>query len=448
MTAIGGSEVRVFIALLAAAAAAAQPLEDLKVQPAGRFLQTGSGKPFFYLGDTAWELFHRLNREDADVYLSDRAAKGFNAIQAVVLAEFDGINKGNAYGEKPLTDSIDPTKWNEAYFKHVDWIVAKAAEKGLYIAMLPTWGDKVLKMWGQGPEIFNEKNAYEYGLKLGRRYRDSANVIWVLGGDRPADGKAPVWRAMAKGVKEGDGGRHLITYHPMGGRSSSEWFHREPWLDFNMMQSGHGERNPANWAMLLRDYARDPVKPAIDGEPNYENHPVNWRPQELGWFDDYDVRKAAYWAVFAGAAGHTYGCHDIWQMAEKGREPVGHARGNWRTSLALPGAAQMGHLKTLMLSRSYFDRVPDQSLIVGGGGLHGEHLQATRGANYAFVYTPLPLGFRVALGRIPGKQVKASWFDPRTGETHEIGVYPNEGVRAFAPPVPGPDAVLILDSVQ
>jgi hypothetical protein len=200
--------------------------------------------------------------------------------------------------------------------------------------------------------------------------------------------------------------------------------------------------------MIQRDYARDPLKPVIDGEPLYENHPVAWQPDKLGWFDDYDVRKAAYWAVFAGAAGHTYGCHDIWQMLDQGREPVGFARGNWKTSLSLPGSAQMGHLKKLMLSRSYFDRVPDQSLIVGGGGLHGEHLQATRGPNWAFVYTPLPMGVRVALGRLPGKEVKASWFDPRTGETREIGTFPNTGERSFPPPVSGPDWVLILDSVQ
>jgi hypothetical protein len=427
----------------------AQPLEDLRVHGTGRFLETVSGNPFFYLGDTAWELFHRLNREETELYLENRAGKGFNVIQAVVLAELDGLGTPNAYGQKPLAgDGSDPTKWNEQYFQHVDWVVKAAAGKGLYIGMLPTWGDKVVRMWGKGPEIFTEQNAYEYGLMLGRRYRDAVNLIWILGGDRPADGKVPLWRAMAKGLKEGDGGRHLITFHPVGGRGSSEWVHHEPWLDFNMWQSGHGERNAVNWAMITRDYGRDPVKPVIDGEPAYENHPVNWRPNELGWFDEYDVRKLAYWSVFAGAAGHTYGCHDIWQMLAPGREPVGHARGNWKNSLDLPGAGQMGHLKKLMLSRPYFDRVPDQSLIVGGGGWHAEHRQATRGNTYALIYTPLPAGVRVALGRIAGKEVKASWFDPRTGVSTEAGVHPNSGERTFVPPATGMDWVLVLDSVQ
>lgn len=45
---------------------------------------------------------------------------------------------------------------------------------------------------------------------------------------------------MAEGLRHGDDEEHLITYHPMGGMSSSHFFHEEPWLDFNMLQSGHG----------------------------------------------------------------------------------------------------------------------------------------------------------------------------------------------------------------
>ena len=41
-----------------------------------RYLGWDSGAPFFYLADTAWELLHRLTREDTDLYLRNRAAKG------------------------------------------------------------------------------------------------------------------------------------------------------------------------------------------------------------------------------------------------------------------------------------------------------------------------------------------------------------------------------------
>ncbi len=88
---------------------AQSPLPRLKVSDDKRFLVTADGKPFFWLGDTAWELFHRLNREDAEKYLKNRAERRFTVVQAVVLAELDGLNDPNAYGERPLVGN-DPAQ--------------------------------------------------------------------------------------------------------------------------------------------------------------------------------------------------------------------------------------------------------------------------------------------------------------------------------------------------
>ena len=437
---------------LIAAVAAAEPSVDfrhgyLKVSENRRFLVHADGAPFFYLGDTAWELFHRLSREDAETYLENRRLKRFTVIQAVVLAELDGLNTGNLYGDRPLQDN-DPLKPNEAYFRHVDWVVDKAAEKGLFIGMLPTWGDKVVTKWGKGPVVFTEANARPYGRWLGRRYNDRVNILWILGGDRNPDGYEKLWREMAEGLKEGDGGRHVMTYHPTGGHSSSQWLHNERWLDFNMMQSGHNERNKANYAMIERDYNLAPVKPTFDGEPLYEDHPVDWKPAEKGWFDEYDVRQAAYWGLFAGGHGHTYGCHPIWQMKTAEREAVGLARHNWREVLDLAGASEMRHLRALVESRPFLARVPDQSLIVGGQGNGEDHVQATRGDGYVFLYLPTGKPVTVALGKIAGKRVTAWWYDPRTGKATPAGSFDIKGARLFKPPGKpgrGNDWVLVLD---
>jgi hypothetical protein len=64
-----------------------KPLPCIQVSSDGRYLVTEDGKPFFWLTDTAWEFFHRLDREQAMVYLDNRQKKGFNGIQAVILAE-------------------------------------------------------------------------------------------------------------------------------------------------------------------------------------------------------------------------------------------------------------------------------------------------------------------------------------------------------------------------
>ena len=155
----------------------------LKVSENQRFLVFEDGTPFFYLGDTAWELFHRLSKEDALKYLDNRREKGFTVIQAVILAELDGLNVPNMEGHKPLIDN-DPEQINEAYFDHVDWVIREAEKRGMFIGLLPTWGDKVDKQWGVGPVVFNAENARTYGEILGKRYRDIQNIIWINVGDR------------------------------------------------------------------------------------------------------------------------------------------------------------------------------------------------------------------------------------------------------------------------
>lgn len=438
------------------------PLEPIRVDESRRHLITASGKPFFWLGDTAWELFHRCTLEEAEFYLENRRRKGFTVIQAVALAEFDGLHTPNPYGHTPLIED-DPARPNPAYFDHVDAVVRMACEKGLYIGLLPTWGDKVAGMWGVGPVVFDADNAVAYGRWLGDRYRDQANVIWVLGGDRPAlkrDGDhgpgevdvRPVWRALAAGLDEGMGRSALKTYHPSGGRSSSEWVHEEPWLDVNMMQSGHGGGPDVPvWGWIERDLALDPAKPALDGEPNYEDHPVKpwpkWDPAN-GYYRDHDVRKQLYRSVFAGACGVTYGHHAIWQFYDPQlRAVVNHADRSWQAALDRPGAWQAGYLRRLVESRPFLTRIPDQSVLESVPAGRHEHMRAVRDAEgrYVMVYTPCFQPITVVMEALAGETAHVWWFNPRSGRAAEIGRFPSRGVQTFVPPLDGPDWVLVLD---
>lgn len=422
----------------------------LKVSDNKRFIVHEDGTPFFYLGDTGWELFHRLNKEDTEKYLDNRRAKGFTVIQAVALAELDGLNSPNAEGNKPLIDN-DPLKPNEAYFAHVDWVIKKAAEKGIYIGLLPTWGDKVDKRWGVGPIIFNKENAFKYGEWIGNRYKNYQNIIWINGGDRDGGGdNFPVWNAIAEGIKSVDK-NHLMTFHPWGERSSSEWFHQSSWLDFNMCQTGHGQRSYSIYKrIIVRDYNLNPVKPCFDGEPRYEDHPVGWNPNVLGWFNDEDIRQALYWNLFSGAFGHTYGCHPIWQMKTPEKEAVGLARNNWYDVLDLPGAFDLIHARRLLESRPFISRVPDQSLIVTSYYPETDYVVATRGEGYAFIYFPTGWTADIILDKVGAKSITAYWFDPRNGESKLIETFPGKGTRKFTPPSNGrgKDWILVLDDTS
>ena len=445
--------------ILCAGSLLAGSLPRVRVHPDGHYLETADGRPFFWLGDTAWELIHATTREECTYYLHTRARQGFTVIQTVVLSEFDNFEKPNVLGLSPFVDK-DPRRPSEAYFDRVVQIVDEAGSLGLYVALVPVWGDKLTAPWGAGPRIFRNDNladARAYARYLGARLKARTNVLWVLGGDRPPrtprEDWTPIWRELAAGLAEGTGDTPLIAYHPQGGsESSSVYLHREPWLSVNGMQSGHGGGHDVPvWEWVARDYALTPAKPTLDLEPNYEDHPYNpwprWDPS-TGYFRDHDVRKQVYRSVFAGAAGVTYGHHAVWGFVGPRNDVLNFADRDWVDALYRPAGRQVVFLRRLIESRPYFGRIPDQSLIVGDAGKGGQHLQATRDreGTYAFVYFPnSDQTATLDLTRLRSKRLRAWWYDPRTGVGTLVGLLEAAPQREFRSPPYGPDWVLVLE---
>lgn len=429
--------------------------QALKISDNKRFFTDQQGKPFFWLADTGWLLFNRLTREEADRYLADRQQKGFNVVQVMVV---QALRTVNVYGDSALVNrDLSMPKVTEGnafgnseaydYWDHVDYVVGKAAEKGIKIGMVPSWGNAVKNGHTSAAQ------AKAYAQFLARRYRDRPNIVWINGGDIQGDVVPDVWEAIGSTLRTEDP-HHLITFHPFGRMQSSKWFHDCEWLDFNMFQSGHrtyAQDNEAkdlrygedNWRYVEADYARTPVKPVLDGEPSYENIWHGLHDKTLPVWTDDDVRRYAYWSVFAGACGFTYGNNGVMQM-RYARDPK---LPSWEEAINDPGAGQMMHLKNLVLSKPYFERVPDQSLIAENGERY-DRLLATRGKDYAFIYTWNGRDMKVNMGKIGGAKVHASWYDPRTGETKILGKIENKGIKTFYPPGEvrnGNDWVLVLE---
>ncbi len=208
----------------------------IRLSPNHRYFVDAQGKPFLWIGDTAWPFFVSYSPQEAEDHLANRAAKGFNVVQCVLAwgepIDPDQPGKGvsaNAFGDTPWNSS--PAEPNPAYFDQVEALLRKAADVGIVLAMLPTWGYHV-----QNSHVFNPQNGYAYGEWLGRRFKDAPNLIWVNGGDREPVGYEDIWRAIARGLHAGDGGAHLVAYHPCGFRSSAFYFHQEDWLDINMIE--------------------------------------------------------------------------------------------------------------------------------------------------------------------------------------------------------------------
>ncbi|MGE6203872.1 glycoside hydrolase family 140 protein [Guptibacillus hwajinpoensis] len=445
---------------------------DLKVSSNGHYLVHQDETPFFFMADTSWELFARATREQVETYLLNRKQKGFNVIQAVVVSQFERFNVApNIYGEKPILNNnfYQP---NEAYYQNVDWIVNKAEEIGLYIAMLPIWGSAELEGPARGfpnpmlnPGTNNqglqeaENKAYFHGNLLGNRYKNKPNIIWMLGGD--TDPVKPgvydfisIYRAMANGIVDADGGRLLRTYHSAGSPTSrflqtTTLANGEKMIDFNTIQTTSVFDFP-NYVPVYNDWKLTPATPTLNAENRYEDSPNNYTAGNPR-LTDFDVRQAQYWALFSGAFGITYGHNDIWQMYVSGLYPSWTgANTNWYDELDSPGAFHMSYLKKLMISRPILSRIPDQAIIASSQpSTAGAYIVATRSSDgsYAFVYSPYGGTVSINMNKISGGSVKAQWYNPRNGSITLIGIYTNTGTRNFTAPSSGRgnDWILILD---
>ena len=448
------------LALFAGALRSASSPWPLSVSANHRFLQRADGTPFFWLADTGWLLLTRLDRSGAQRYLDDRQAKAFNVIQVMVLhtADARAVNGAPALTDgdpgrprvTPGNSALDAEQYD--YWDHLDWVVREAERRGLYLALVPAWGS--LARSG----ALNESNVIPFASFLARRYRDAPNVVWVVGGDARGSEQADVWRALGQTLRDADP-NHLITFHPFGRTQSSTWFHDEPWLDFNMFQSGHRRYDQDtdspkrfgedNWRYVLDDYAKSPPKPVLDGEPSYENIPQGLHDGSQPYWTAADARRYAYWSVFAGACGHTYGDNAVMQFHAPTSGAADYSpRNYWYEAIDDPGAGQMRHLGALMRSRPYFDRVHDADAIVSGSGPRHEHVIATRGRDFLMVYSYSGKPFELRLGTISAASLRAWWYSPRDGRAQAAGVVPNTGTRRFTPPGQpgeGHDWVLLLD---
>jgi hypothetical protein len=417
----------------------------LKVSENKRFLSTEKGDPFFWLGDTGWLLFTKLNREEAERYLEDRYQKGFNVIQVMVI---HNIMKGvNTYGDsalinhnlgQPFTtpgdspgDSLQYDFWD-----HVDYIVNTAAKKGIYMALVPVWGSNV-----KSGKVTSEQ-ARKYAEWLSERYSDKPNVIWVNGGDLKGSDSTAVWQTIGKTLRKNT--RQLITYHPFGRTQSSTWFHNEGWLDFNMFQSGHRRYDQDtdglmygedNWRYVIDDYNKTPVKPTLDGEPSYDGIPQGLHDPAQPYWNDSDVRRYAYWSVFAGGCGFTYGNNAVMQFHRQEETNGSYGvKDTWESAINAPGASQLRYLKELILSKPYFERISAPELIADPQKEKYDYLAATKGKNYAFIYTFNGSTFNIDLSKIDGKEFKATWFSPRNGGSVLIGDFQYQKIKTFDPP--------------
>lgn len=410
----------------------------LMVSSNNRYLQFENGRPFFWLGDTGWLVPQHLDRSEVEYYFNKCRRAGYNMVQIQVM---DAVPSYNIYGQQSLPYGWDFSKADPegvySYWDHLDYIVRKAEQNGIYIGMVAIWGSQV-----QAGNI-NAEQAKAYGKFLAERYKNNPNIIWIIGGDIQGNIHPEVWDALATSIKSIDN-KHLMTFHPRGRYTSAKWWSKASWMDFHTFQSGHrkyGQRmgnkdypipdstEEDNWMYVDFTWAYKPIKPVLDDEPSYEDIPKGLHDANEARWQDYDVRRYAYWSVFAGSCGHTYGHNAIMQMLKPGY-PTGYGSDgtvkSWYQALEDPGYNQMQYITDLMLSFPYFERVPDQSIIVGKNGVKYDRLIATRGKDYMLIYNYNSNVMKIDLRKISGKKKLLWWFNPSDGAISFIGTADNK----------------------
>ncbi len=318
--------------------------KPLRVIEGNPFFYCGE-KPFFWLGDTAWLLFHKLKFEEIQRYLRNRSEKGFNVIQITLVHYLPALN---AYGHNAFID-------NSGYWNLVDETVAEANKLGLYLALLPHWGNL--------QEKFSLTEMKEYIAFLATRYTDKKNIIWVVGGDTRGDSAFDYWTTMGNLLKSMTKDQ-LITFHPFGRTSSVDFFKDSEWIDFHMFQSGHRRYDQSslqawddsqlhhygedNWQYVRDSNTLHTIKPIIDAEPSYEHIPQGLHVKDEPYWNQKQVRRYGWWSVLAGAGGFTYGHNSIMQFYNGQGSGDFFVKIKWQDALHAPASDAVAHMKHIM----------------------------------------------------------------------------------------------------
>jgi hypothetical protein len=409
---------------LHSSSASAGNLPQLTVSENGHYFMSGD-KPFLWLFDTPWYMSQKLQRDDVDYYIAERKKQLFTGFQIFLVRSGAGFGTQSAYGD-PIVTNIDNFDLNPAYFEHLDYIVNKADEESLYIAIVSA----------NNPvhQDLNEEKAYKYGHYLGDRYSAAGNVIWVLGGDVNPNGMDAMWRAFAEGLADGTNGENsrnndadfsttMISYHTGSPFTSSQFWHNESWLDFNSSETW--QHVQTHHGFMYNDYFKKPAKPTVMFEPAYEGE----QDRALS-----DIVRLPFLTFLSGGAGHSYGASEIWRIGAE-----------WKNALSWDGARSMTVIAQYFSTIEWHRLVPDEGLFAEGGNEFNVAAYLDDGKIIALVSNN---SVKLNCGRIDAEKILISWLNPANGEKSGEQQRDHAAQVEVSKPAGWANGVVIIDAVR
>jgi hypothetical protein len=418
----------------------------LRLSENRRYLVDRMGKPFRIQGDSAQSLIVNLTYEEADVYFSDRRAKGFNTVNINLLEHRFGINApANRRKDAPFTKPGNFSTPNEAYFAFADRIVDLAASKGLLVSLAPMYlgyngGDE--GWWKELNGSANSQQAcFSFGSYLGKRYKDRKNIFWVIGGDYfpppGSEGERRLHKIM-EGIKAA-GDTHLWAgdWNAPSLSTDERMFASE--MDLNGVYTSGSKGHPGiTYEEAGIAYQYSPPHPAYLKETGYEDE--HWVPGDAA-----SVRKYEYWAILGGCTeGAFFGNRDIWEFATAdwwSSFAFGHAP--WQNALNSRGTQDMMRLGGLLDSVRWYDLIPSgipgtRTVIVQGADFgKGNYVTAAATIDRKLLVAYDPEGQSVSVDTMQLKgRLRARWFDPTSGSSTDVAGSPllSKGTHTFVPP--------------
>ena len=411
----------------------------LKVSPDKRKLVGANGSPYFWQADTAWNLPGRLSDSDATLYFDARKEQGFNTIFVSLIDLTRGsVDNAQTYNGTKLFNGGDMGTPNPAFFDRMDVLIGMARDRGMQLAIWPAW-----MHWATKEGSYNASNMTAYGNWLGNRYKNTPNIMWVMGGDwgNGPEGMCPHQsevKALANALKATDP-NHLITYHSGSAMSSSDCYHNESWLDFNGTYWDFNFNNMGSaYTLTHEDYRKTPTKPTVMLEMGYEGPSPNDAPSDQMY--SIDARMQSAYQALGGAMGFSYGANSTFRM---NNAATGDNTQTWQKTLEIPGAKYQQYMGDVFRKRlaKWATMTPDldRSVMTAGHGTYGGHnyALASRSADGSLViaYTSNTRNLTVDMGKLSGSTT-ARWFDHTGNEYKTItgSPFPNTGSRQFSTP--------------
>ena len=428
--------------LIVAGSLSADPAYPVKVGPTGRYLVDQNGVPFLITGDSPQAMIGNLSEAEAELFLSNRRAYGFNTVWINLLCTtytgcrddgmtFDGVPPFTTLLANSPAPYYDLSTPNEDYFARVDRILQLAAQYGFLVILDPAetggWLD-VLRNNGIAA-------SFDYGRFLGQRYAGYDNILWIYGNDYDPNPSDDLFvGALASGIRERDT-RHLHTLE-LNRFSTSR--------DAEQLASVIGVDLDAAYSdvfmvgQVLKAYNRPNSLPTFTVEAGYEFQMAS----------TLALRAQEYWVLLSGAAGQLYGNDYTWPFVP-----------GWQDHLDTPGSVQMTYVKALFEPRAWYDLVPDQghTVVTDGVGITDtvDYATAARTLDGTLVmaYVPSIRPVTVDMSQLSGS-VTARWYDPSAGTFAAVAgsPFPNSGLLIFTAPGINADGdqdwVLVLEASQ